>query len=486
MSRRDADIGSDNEVMVSGYSEDTIAAIASGMTASGIGIIRISGPEAFAVLKRVFRPKNPVDPMSFRTNTIHYGHIVDPKYSGAVIDECLVMVMRAPHTYTTEDTVEINSHGGPYVMQKILELVFKNGARPAEPGEFTKRAFLGGRIDLTEAEAVMDVIGAKSEDALKSSLMQLSGSVRDSIISLREKLIHELAYIEAALDDPEHMDLTGYPETLLSVLAPIEEKIRRLSATFGTGKLIREGILTVILGKPNVGKSSLLNALIGEDRAIVTEIEGTTRDVLEENVRLGGICLRIIDTAGIRNARDQIEKIGIERARNYAEKADLILAIFDSARPLDENDREILQLVKRHRAIIVLNKSDLTPVVNEAELRRELAPVFSDGEDIPVIAVSAAEQTGIERLEEQVRKLFFSGKLQFNEETVITNARHFSALKAAGESLVLVRKSIEDGLPEDFYSIDLMDAYRSLGEIIGEEIDDDLVDTIFSQFCMGK
>lgn len=493
----------------------TIAAIASGMTASGIGIIRISGPEAFAVLKRIFLPGRAADPMQYRANTIHYGHIIDPARNNEVIDECLVMVMRAPHTYTTEDTVEINSHGGPYVMRRILQLAYANGAVPAKPGEFTKRAFLGGRIDLSEAEAVMDVITAENDDALKSSLMQLSGSVRNKVQYLREAVMDEIAYIEAALDDPEHMDLTDYPETLKSHLKPVMEEIDILASTFGEGRIIREGILTVIIGKPNAGKSSLLNALTGEDRAIVTDIEGTTRDILEEKVRIGGISLRVIDTAGIRDARDEIEKIGIGRARNYAENADLILALFDSARPIDDNDREILRLIKGRKAVILLNKSDLEVKVTEEDLRSMLENSSSDtantdpdsentvssetlrdesyeneteksDERIAIVKISAKEMTGLTELENVIRSMFFSGKLRFSEETVITNERHYHALTEVRDSLKLVEKSISLGMPEDFLSIDLMDAYRSLSEIIGEEIDDDLVNTIFSKFCMGK
>ncbi|MDO4620146.1 MAG: tRNA uridine-5-carboxymethylaminomethyl(34) synthesis GTPase MnmE [Lachnospiraceae bacterium] len=475
---------------------ETIAAIASGMTASGIGIIRISGPEAFAVLESIFLPRTAADVQNYKTNTIHYGWIKE--YNGkcsrhqeqklsmqeaaskeAVIDEVLVMIMRAPHTYTTEDTVEIDCHGGPYVMKRILEAVIAAGARPAEPGEFTKRAFLGGRIDLSEAEAVMDVIGSRSEDALKSSLMQLSGSVRRAISGIRTVLMDELAYIEAALDDPEHMDLTGYPEELAEKLQVPEQKLKELAATFDEGKMIRNGILTVILGKPNAGKSSLLNALTGEDRAIVTDIEGTTRDILEEQIELGGLSLRIIDTAGIRdNSGDAIEQIGIERARKYAADADLLLAVFDAARPLDDNDCEILQIMQGRKAIAILNKSDLPPVVKEEELQK-LAGA-------PVVRISAKELTGLTQMEEYIRNMFFSGKLDFNEETVITNIRHRDALMRSVESIRLVRESIENGLPEDFYSIDLMDAYRSLGEILGEEVSDDLVNTIFAKFCMGK
>ena len=498
---------------------DTIAAIASGMTASGIGIIRISGPEAFAVLKRIFRPKKPSDPEAYKAGTIHYGHVFDPGNHDEIIDECLIMAMRSPHTFTTEDTVEINCHGGPFVMRKILRAVTENGARPAEPGEFTKRAFLGGRIDLSEAEAVMDVISARSDDALKSSLLQLSGSVREKIMDLREKIMDKLAYIEAALDDPEHMDLEGFPEEILRDLAPVRNEISRLLRTFGEGRVIREGILTVIVGRPNAGKSTLLNALTGEDRAIVTDIEGTTRDILEEKVSLGGITLRVIDTAGIREARDRIEQIGVERARLYAGQADLLLALIDSGRPLDENDIEILKLIRGRKAIILLNKSDLETEVTEEDLQEVLRKIREDGEaenealhvihengeeinrdesgsmssgvdsgteEVQVIRISAKEMTGIEELEEKIREMFFSGRLSFGEETIITNTRHFDALKRASQSLSLVEESVNSGLPEDFFSIDLMDAYRALSEIVGEEVSDDLVDTIFSKFCMGK
>ncbi len=461
---------------------DTIAAVSSGITASGIGIIRISGPEAFLILSRIFRPGKEEDVTSYPTHTIHYGHIV--RRTGEreeILDECLAMVMRGPRTYTTEDTVEINTHGGPYVMQCVLDLILENGARAAEPGEFTKRAYLGGRMDLSEAEAVMDVINARSSDALTSSLSQLSGSVRNVITELRETLLNELAFIEAAIDDPEHYEINGYGETLLQAILPVEERLKRLLQTFGEGRYLKEGILTVICGKPNAGKSSLLNALTGEERAIVTEIEGTTRDTLEEQVRVGGLLLRIIDTAGIRKARDQIERIGIERAREAASRADLLLAVFDSARPLDDNDREILSLLKGRQALILLNKSDLDPVVTGEMLAEKM-----DGAKIPVLTISAKEHSGIGQLEQEIRAMFFGGKIRLNEEAVITNARHKQAISDALSSLGLVEESILSGMPEDFFTIDLMEAYAKLGEIIGEGVGDDLVDAIFSKFCMGK
>ena len=456
--------------------KDTIAAIASGLTASGIGIVRISGPEAFVVLERIFRFADNRKKMSeMKPNTIHYGFIYDENEK---LDEVLVMLMRAPHTYTAEDTAEIDCHGGIYVMQRILSLVLRNGARLAEPGEFTKRAFLNGRIDLTEAEAVMDVIASGSDDALKSSLLQLGGSVRRVIEDARERIISEAAFIEAALDDPEHMDLDGYPEALYERMRALKEELLAFAGTFDQGKILREGIATVILGKPNAGKSSLLNCLTGEERAIVTEIAGTTRDTLEENVRLGGMMLRIADTAGIRSTDDVIEKIGVERALRKAEHADLILALFDSSLPLTGEDEEILRFIEHKKALVLLNKTDLAPVTTAAELSARVHK--------PVIEISAKKGEGINALEKSVRELFFSGGLRLNEQAVMTNVRHKEAVTEAAKSLSFVMESIENGMPEDFYTVDLMDAYASLGKIIGEEVGDDIVDAVFSRFCMGK
>ena len=455
---------------------DTIAAIASGITASGIGIVRISGPGAFRVLEKIFRPANPDKKiMELPANTIHYGFIFDENEK---IDEVLALIMKAPHTYTAEDTVEIDCHGGPFVMQKILSCTLRAGARLAEPGEFTRRAFMNGRIDLSEAEAVMDVIGAGSDDALKSSLMQLGGSVRREISDLREKIISEVAYIEAALDDPEHMDLSGYPEQLADRLTGVKNRLTRLRDSFNEGKMIREGIYTVILGKPNAGKSSLLNAMTGEDRAIVTEIAGTTRDSLEENIRLGGLSLRLADTAGIRQTGDLIEKIGVERARSLAEKADLILAVFDSSAAFDDNDEDIFSFIRGRKAIVLLNKSDLPACITEEDVLERC--------DAPCVVISAKKNEGISTLAEIIRKMFFGGNLRINEQTMITNVRHREAVEDTLHSIDLVFSSIEAGMPEDFFTVDLMDAYASLGKITGEEIGDDLVDAIFSKFCMGK
>lgn len=455
---------------------DTIAAISSAMSPSGIGIVRISGADSMEIIGRIYRSKNGKKNIKLvDSHTIHYGYIMD---GDAMVDEVLVMIMKGPGTYTGEDTVEINCHGGVLTMKKVLETVIKYGARPAEPGEFTKRAFLNGKLDLSQAEAVMDVISAKSEYALKSSLSQLKGSVQRSIKGIREKLIYHIAYIESALDDPEHISVDGYGEDLEMDIRPIRREIEHLLRTSDEGKMIHEGIKTVILGKPNAGKSSLLNLLVGEEKAIVTDIAGTTRDILEEHIMLHGISLKMIDTAGIRDTEDTVEKIGVDRAKASAQDADLILYVVDASVPLDENDKGIIQLLKDKKAIVLLNKSDLDPVVHEAVLKEML--------DAPVLWISAKEETGITELEETIKSLFFTGEINFNDEVYITNIRHKTALTEANNSLQLVLDSIEMGMPEDFYTIDLMSAYESLGRIIGESVEDDLVNEIFSKFCTGK
>ena len=409
------------------------------------------------------------------THTILYGHIKD---EDEVIDEVMVVLMRAPKSYTKEDTVEIDCHGGVYVMKRVLETVIKYGARPAEPGEFTKRAFLNGRIDLAQAESVIDIIHAKNEFALKSSERQLSGSLSSAVKTVREKLLHEIAFIESALDDPEHISLDGYPKTLQGIVEEAGKEIRKLLANSDNGKILKEGISTVIIGKPNAGKSSLLNTLVGEERAIVTDIAGTTRDVLEEQINLNGIILNVIDTAGIRKTDDVVEKIGVDRAKKYLNDADLAIYVVDTSTQLDENDFEIMELLKDRKAIILLNKSDLAPVTDRESISKHL--------DKKMIAISAKEQTGIGELEETIREMFFTGEVTFNDEVYITNIRHKTALQEAMNSLNLVVQSIMDGMPEDFYSIDLMNAYEELGSIIGEAVEDDLVNEIFSKFCLGK
>ena len=456
--------------------DKTIAAISTAMSASGIGIVRISGDEAMEVISRIYRSKNGnKDIKKVKSHTIHYGFIYDGE---EVVDEVLVMIMKGHRTYTGEDTVEIDCHGGVYAMKRVLETVLKNGAEIAEPGEFTKRAFLNGRLDLSQAEAVMDVIQAKNSMALKSSVEQLKGSVLRAVKEIRSKLIYHIAYIESALDDPEHISLDGYPQELLEVVEKESKEISELLKTADDGRMIQEGIKTVILGKPNAGKSSLLNYLVGEDRAIVTEIAGTTRDILEEYISLNGITLCVIDTAGIRDTEDVVEKIGVGKARQMAEDADLILYVVDSSMPLDENDQEIMELLKGRKSITIYNKTDLTPVVDIEFLKEKTAS--------PVIPISAVEETGISQLEDEIRRMFFQGELSFNDEVYITNARHKAALEEALESLKLVKNSIEMGMAEDFFSIDLMNAYESLGRIVGESVGEDLVNEIFSKFCVGK
>ena len=456
--------------------ETTIAAISTAMSASGIGIVRISGEDAMEVISRIYRSKGGKKRIKeVPSHTIHYGYIYDGE---ELIDEVLVMIMRAPRTFTGEDTVEIDCHGGVFAMKRVLETVLKNGAEIAGPGEFTKRAFLNGRMDLSQAEAVMDVIQAKNEYALRSSIDQLKGSVQKAICDIREKIIYHIAYIESALDDPEHISLEGYPQELLEVVDKEQLEIKKLLKSSSDGKMIQEGIQTVILGKPNAGKSSLLNLLLGENRAIVTDIAGTTRDILEEYITLHGITLKIVDTAGIRETEDLVEKIGVDRAREMAQKADLILYVVDSSVPLDSNDEEIMSMLNGKKAIILYNKTDLKAAIEIDRLREKAGH--------PVIPISAKEETGITELEEKIKDMFFGGELSFNDEVYITNARHKAALEEADKSLDLVRNSILGGLPEDFFSIDLMNAYENLGKILGESVGEDLVNEIFSKFCTGK
>lgn len=459
----------------------TIAAISTAMAESGIGIVRMSGEDAFAIADRLYRNKKGKKLGDQKSHTVHYGFIED---DGKIIDEVLVIIMRAPHTFTGEDTVEIDCHGGVYVVKKIMEACIKNGARPAQPGEFTKRAFLNGKMDLSQAEAVIDVIQSQNDYALKSSIGQLRGSVKEKITDLRNRILYHTAFIESALDDPEHVSIDGYGDTLKEETSRLIEEIQTLLKTADNGRIIKEGIKTVILGKPNAGKSSLLNVLLGEERAIVTEIAGTTRDILQENINLQGISLNIIDTAGIRNTDDKVEKIGVDKAKNHAKDADLIIYVVDSSGLLDENDHEIMEFIRGKRSIILLNKSDLKKKISEDEIRKICREYEMD--NVPVIEVSAKEERGIDRLEEVLKEMFYNGEISFNNEIYITNMRHKTALHNAKDSLSKVVESIENGMPEDFYSIDLMDAYETLGSITGEMVGEDLVNEIFSKFCMGK
>ena len=454
---------------------DTIAAISTGLTNSGISIIRVSGPEALSCVDKIYKGKCSLTEVE--SHTINYGHIV---YEDKNVDEVLVSVFHAPNTFTREDVVEINCHGGVYVTKKILEIVLSTGVRMAEPGEFTKRAFLNGRIDLSQAESVMDIISSNNEYALKASVNQLEGSVKREIISLREKIIFEIAYIESALDDPEHYNLTGYNDRLGNVLSKLSERINKLIEDSDNGILLKNGINTVIVGKPNVGKSSLLNLLAKKEKSIVTDIPGTTRDIIEEQINLNGIILNIIDTAGIRDASDVVEKIGVDRSFQAIEDADLIIYVVDSSINLDDNDDKIIDKINNSnkKCICLLNKSDLDNVITEDEINSKI--------NLLPISVSAKEGIGIDDFTNEVKRLFFDGEINQNDEAIITSLRHKELLSKCNDSLKFVENSLNNNLPEDFYSIDLMDAYKYLGLIIGEEVEDDLVEEIFSKFCMGK
>lgn len=476
---------------------DTIAAIATGLTDSGIGIVRISGENAVRTGNEIFRsPSGKKILYNAADHMLYYGYAYDAE-SNFMIDEVMAVVMRAPKSFTGEDTVEIQCHGGVLVMRKVLDAALKNGARLAEPGEFTKRAFLNGRVDLSRAEAVMDVIRSQNDYALFSSVNQLKGMLSEEIKRLRGEILYEVAFIESAIDDPEHFSTEGYQETLSQKTDDLMNSIRKLIDTAENGRLIKEGINTVIVGKPNVGKSSLLNCLVGEERAIVTDVAGTTRDVLRETVRLGNICLNVVDTAGIRETEDTVEKIGVKRALEYADDADLVIYVVDASIALDENDREIISFIKDKKRIVLLNKTDLVSKVSEEKIEKLFEKVLNEevlksqckdtlNQSLKVVKTSFKDGSGMEEFEQAVKEMFFREEIKSSNEIVITNMRHKEALEEAYASLALVRKSLEEGMPEDFYSIDLMDAYASLGRIIGEEVDDDLVEEIFSKFCMGK
>jgi len=475
------------------FQTDTVAAIATAMSEAGIGIIRISGPDAAAIGSKLYRTpkKNKTDISQWRPGTIRFGYIVETDGSGKenLIDEVMLSWMKSPHSYTTEDTVEINTHGGMFLMNRILELVLKAGARMAEPGEFTKRAFLGGRIDLARAEAVMDLISSRNEFARKTSAAQLEGAVSAKIRELREKILYEIAFIESALDDPENYTLEGYTDKLMNTCLSLETEMKNLLSHAEEGRILKEGIRTAIVGRPNVGKSSLLNRLAGEERAIVTEIEGTTRDTLSETVRLGGVLLHLTDTAGIRQTQDKVEQIGVHRAQQALDQADLILFVIDSSRELSPEDASIAERITAKmeegtKCILLMNKTDLSSETSEEDVRDLFRS--RNKECPPLLFCSLQTGEGMDELGAFVSGLFHTGEIAEKNEIFLTNLRHKDAVKEALESICLVKDSIESGMSEDFFSIDLMNAYRVLGTILGEAVEDDLVEEIFSKFCMGK
>ena len=498
----------------------TICAVCTPLSEGAISIIRISGNEAFDIADKIFVNKDHKHLLKgYETHTVHYGFITDIRNivgnKDSIIDEVLVTVMKAPNTYTREDTVEINCHGGVYVTQSVLEDVLSAGAILAEPGEFTKRAFMNGRIDLTEAEAVMNLISAKNDTAVRNSVKQLRGSVREKVVKLRDDVIGEIAHIEAALDDPEHIELDGYHDHIESVMKNVSCEIKGLIDRADEGRLIQDGINTVIVGKPNVGKSSFMNLMSGHERAIVTDIAGTTRDAIEDTIRIGGVVFNLIDTAGIRDTDNEIEKIGVDLSRKYASDSDLVIYVVDASEPLTHEDDEIIELIKDRKVIVVLNKNDLDRQVSEDDIRNRFScdnqigsislrkfdaddydvidyctddndTDMVSGNDIDIISFSAKTGEGTDEFISDVKKMFFGGNLGGGNDVTICSTRQKELLKDAETSIEKVLDSVDKDMPEDFYSIDLRDAYETLGMIIGEEMNDDVVDQIFSRFCMGK
>lgn len=455
---------------------DTIAAVATPMGEGGVAIIRVSGSEAIEIVDTIYRGKKKLSTVD--SHTIHYGHLHAPK-TGELVEEVLVSVMRAPRTFTREDVVEVNCHGGIVSVERVLELILDSGARLAEPGEFTKRAFLNGRIDLSQAEAVIDLIRAKTDRAMKVALNQVEGRLSRMIRKLRQNLIEAMAHIEVTLDYPEHDVEDVTQQLLMDKCLEVKEEIGRLLQTASQGKILREGLSTAIIGRPNVGKSSLLNSLVQEEKAIVTDVAGTTRDVIEEYVNVRGVPLRLIDTAGIRETEDIVEKIGVEKSRQLLKKADLVLLVMNYNEPLTQDDYNIFEAVKGFQAILIVNKFDLPQRIDLEEVKRHFP-------NQPLIMTSAKEETGIDLLEKAIADTFFSGRVQQDDLTYVSNARHIRLLRQAEQATDEAIRGIEERMPIDMVQIDIKKAWELLGEVVGESVGEDLIDQIFSQFCLGK
>lgn len=463
--------------------DSTIAAIATSLSNSGIAIIRVSGDEAVEIVNKIFVMPSGRNLSEVNSHTINYGHIVD---GSDVIDEVLVSVMKAPHSYTGEDVVEINTHGGVLVTKKVLSLVIKSGARMAEPGEFSKRAFLNGKMDLSQAEAVMDIIKAENDTAAKNGILQLRGDVSKEITSIREIILNDVSHIEAANDDPEHIIYDVFEYGLDKRVDDMFHRLEILIQSFERGRIVRNGLNTVILGKPNAGKSSLMNKMLGTDRAIVTDIAGTTRDSLEEGLNLGDLTLKLIDTAGIRETEDYVESLGVLKSRELASGADLILYVVDSSIPLDEDDKEIIGIASGKKILVIYNKTDLEEAVGIDTLCKLLKDGGISEEDYVILPVSLKESADIQPITDAIKNMYDLGSVRESNEVMLTNVRHKEAIADAINSLLNVKKGIENAVPEDMLTIDLMDAYTSLGLVIGESVDEDLVDSVFSRFCLGK
>lgn len=457
--------------------EDTIAAIATAPGEAGIGIVRMSGNQSVHILESIFKNKRGIAVQSLPSRMATYGHIVDP--NGNVVDEVLVLIMRGPYSYTTEDVVEIHCHGGIIPVRRIMELVLKNGAVMAEPGEFTKRAFLNGRIDLTQAEAVIDVITSKTENSLNAALNQLEGDLSKEIHIVMDELVSMLAHIEASIDFPEHDIEEVTQENILNEALRARARVSELSSSFDEGKIVRDGLNTAIVGRPNVGKSSLLNVLVKENRAIVTDIPGTTRDIIEEYLNIGGVLVKLVDTAGIRETEDVVEKIGVERTKAAIETADVVLFVVDASSEPTQEDHDILDIIKDKKVIVAANKVDIG--INDNINR--ILDAFGQNN---IIHMSVKQRIGIDKLEDKIKELVYHGQAAIQKNKMVTNIRHKDLLDKALESMDRVIEAIHSGIPVDLLAVDIKDAWRRLGQITGDVVEEDIIKEVFSKFCIGK